>query len=161
MRLTIFKKRELLRRMSKAEKRFAYKKAPKPLEIEYQCHHAEELCPCSCENHEAESVLEYWARPSSCTCKQFHKPPKTACGCVSEEEVRVIDGFPDFKIVKQERYDKEDVLRKVPGMYRFELPDEGKIYRIKNLIFISTAEGEDIIAEIPYKFILTRFGVNP
>lgn len=161
MRFTNFKKRELLRRMSKAEKRFTYKKAPRPLEIEYKCHHAEDLCTCFCEHHEAESVLEYWARSSTCTCKQFHKPPKTPCGCVSEEEVRVIDGFPNFKIVKQERYDKEDVLRKVPGMYRFDLIFEGKIYRKGDFIFLSTEEGEDIIAEIPYEFILTRFGVNP
>ena len=43
--------------------------------------------------------------------------------------MRVIDGFPNFKTQKfsEYKYEYEDVLRKVPGMYKFELVGEGII----------------------------------
>ena len=75
--------------------------------------------------------------------------------------MRAIDGFPNFNRSEWGEYDYQDVLRKVPGMYVFDLSTEFKIFRKGDFILKSSEETEEIIAEIPYKFILARYGASP
>ena len=89
--------------------------------FESNCYHAEDMCPCICGNHVAASEEEYWARPESCVCRYHHKPPKTPCGCLSEDKLeynkvstghQVIFGF--------ETKDDLELSQFVPGRYSLD-----------------------------------------
>ncbi len=158
--------RELFKRVAKLEN----KKKSKPALEEIlctakRCDHAGVECKCTCENHIAESLEEFVARPVNCICRQFHKPPIIPCGCVSMEELNSIEGYSISIDLDWSLVDNYSKLRQiVPGMFRFDCNqnmDSFKICRRDNEI-IKKVEGRvEILAEIPYKKLLARYGVSP
>ena len=161
------KNREFLKRLKILENKMKILTAP---EHKYftvkQCFHAEVECACNCGKHGVVRVEKFWERPGNCICRQFHKPPKKPCGCLSMEEIRSIDGFTNISITRWPA-DYGNMLRRVPGLFRFKCNqefDSFELYRRGDLIIKlngKTIETEKIIAEIPYERLLARFGVNP
>lgn len=166
MRLTKAKMRELSKRVAVLENKKESKAALEEiLCFATMCYHAMVECKCTCENHIAERLEEYLARPGNCICRQFHNPPIIPCGCVSKEELNSIQGFSFLfdHTGGSLNYDWQ-WKRLVPGMFSFRCVQGIEfidVLRRDNQI-IKKGEGRvEILADIPYESLLARYGVSP
>ena len=128
------------------------------------CTHAQFECKCTCENHIAESLEEFEARPGNCICRQFHKPPIIPCGCVSEEELNSIKGYSLSIDHTLSLDDERQWKRMVPGMFSIGCNQELDSFNLcrRGDQIIKDGEGKvEILAEIPYESLLARYGVSP
>ena len=118
------------------------------------CTHARFECQCTCENHIAERLEEFEARPGNCICRQFHNPPIKPCGCVSEEELNSIKGY-SISINQMWSLDNErQWKRMVPGMFSFYCVQGMDLFNLcrRGDQIIKTGEGKvEILADIPYE----------
>jgi len=108
----------LLERAKKLEKKHASKFRELPTIISgSKCKHAEVVCPCRCKEHSLESETF----PENCVCRQFHKPSKKPCGCLTKQDFKLIT---DNLVYNQVVYifggeTGPDASRIVPGMFKF------------------------------------------
>jgi hypothetical protein len=119
------------------------------ISLKINCFHADVECECTCEKHDSLSEEEVFAGPEKCICKQFHKPPKTPCGCLSEEDLQSIEDFfnPAVTIDILSGMDPK-VFRKVPGMFKLVCSQGKKEFQILKRgeqIVRSSEETEEII----------------
>ena len=144
------KKHELLKRVKLLEKKIAIKTEPHVIIcLKIQCYHADVECECTCEKHDSLSEEEVFAGQEKCICKQFHKPPKTPCGCLSEEELKSIEEIfdPEITIEIHSGMSPEE-FRKVPGMFKLVCSQGKKEFEILKRgeqIVRSSEETEEII----------------
>ena len=164
MRIETDKNRELLKRLKILERKMENLKKPfLIIDTDKRCFHAEVECACNCGKHSVARVEKFWTRAGNCTCRQFHKPPKKPCGCLTMEEIRSIDVYSNISKPLWPT-DNGNMLQRVPGMFsfisRYEF-DSFKLYREGDHIIKKSEEAEEIIATIPYINILKRFGASP
>ena len=144
------KKNELLKRVKLLEEKIAIMTEPHVIIcLNLQCYHANVECECTCEKHDSLSEEEVFARQEKCICKQFHKPPKIPCGCLSEEDLKSIEEifYPKITIYIHSGMSPE-VFRKVPGMFKLKCAQgkqEFEILKRGEQIVRSSEETEEII----------------
>ena len=145
------KEHELLKRVKSLEEKVAIMTEPKILICNIiNCYHADVECECTCEKHDSPSEDEVFAGAEKCICKQFHKPPKIPCGCLSEEDWQSIDNsiYPEIIFIESNIGKDPKVLRRVPDMFKlkcFQGGNEFKILKRGEQIVRSSEETEEII----------------
>ena len=144
------KKHELLKRLKLLEEKVAIETEPHEIiSLKKSCYHADVECECTCEKHDSQSEEEVFAGAEKCICKQFHKPPKIPCECLSEEDLQSIEEIfaPTITIIIDSLRSPQ-VLRKVAGMFEIVGDLWGKEFKILKRgeqIVRSSEETEEII----------------
>ena len=118
-----------------------------------ECYHADEDCRCPCGKHAAASHNEYLTRPESCRCRDYHKPPKTPCGCFRADEMKFDNDLTHPPIIQEfEGFEEPEMFRFVPGLFTFEYSrgkQKFKVFKRGDEIIESCEETEEINGRNP------------